>query len=328
MDLIFFPTLWLRNGEAATMQTRIAQVAVGWLVQVVYPLLTWAAKTSLALTIARLIPRYHPTHLASIIMAYLSILAGLGIVIQTCVYCTKVDQTWTHVSPFRCKVTPAAGIIRLGLEVIIDICLTLIPFIAFFWPVPTIITPPSGPNPPPNNPTTRIRLRLPPLTRRLIKVCFTASLLTAATAIIYMILLFKIQRSKSSEMRARTGYMAFVLSHLTGSVSLLACNMLIVITSLYRFLRTRLETPKIVEVGKSPVIPDLPSQVISESEHAISGTGERRRETTAGNTVENSSSLTSGGGHTSESSASYRVDFTELFESDFSSEPQRPTEHS
>ena len=65
LDLFFFPTLWLRNGDAAQevpsvglsttvagggllgddfpadIETRIAQVAIGWLVQIVYPLLTW-----------------------------------------------------------------------------------------------------------------------------------------------------------------------------------------------------------------------------------------------------------------------------------------------
>ena len=65
LDLIFFPTLWLRNGDSsqevpsgglsttvagggllgdnlpADIETRIAQVVIGWLVQIVYPLLTW-----------------------------------------------------------------------------------------------------------------------------------------------------------------------------------------------------------------------------------------------------------------------------------------------
>jgi len=73
-----------------------------------------SAKISLALTIARLIPRCHPTHSASIIVAYLSTFIGIGIVIQTCVYCSRIDKTWTYVSPFRCRVTAAAGIVRLG----------------------------------------------------------------------------------------------------------------------------------------------------------------------------------------------------------------------
>lgn len=66
LDLIFFPTLWLRDEDAtpkvpsvnlsttvlaggsllgddlpADIETRIAQVVIGWVVQVVSPLLTW-----------------------------------------------------------------------------------------------------------------------------------------------------------------------------------------------------------------------------------------------------------------------------------------------
>ena len=62
LDLIFFPTLWLRNGDIvqevpsvlglsatvaggddlpAEMETRIAQVVISWIAQLVYPLLTW-----------------------------------------------------------------------------------------------------------------------------------------------------------------------------------------------------------------------------------------------------------------------------------------------
>ena len=65
LDLFFFPTLWLRNEDAAQevpsvglsttvagggllgddlpadIETRMAQVVIGWLVQVVVPLLTW-----------------------------------------------------------------------------------------------------------------------------------------------------------------------------------------------------------------------------------------------------------------------------------------------
>ena len=62
LDLIFFPTLWLRNGDdtkevglsttvanggllgddlPADIESRIAQVVIAWVVQVVYLLLTW-----------------------------------------------------------------------------------------------------------------------------------------------------------------------------------------------------------------------------------------------------------------------------------------------
>jgi len=298
------------------------QVTIGWLVQIVYPLLTWSAKTSLALTIARIIPHSQPMHTASIIVAYLSTFLGIGILIQTCIGCSKFDKTWTQALPYRCKVASVAGSIRLGFEVIIDIFLVLIPFCTFFWPLPlpNRLVPNFLNN---NNPTPPVRLHLPATTLRLIKACFTASLLTTSTAIAMLIMIPKTHNSKSLEMKARAGYVAFLLAHLTVSVSLLTCNLLIVVTSLYRLLRTQ---PKVVEVGKAPVVPSISDPVNSRSERTIKPTSSsEERVATTGNVSENSRS---GGRITSRTGTptSSNVEFTELFDSDFFiSEFQRPT---
>jgi len=118
--------------------------------------------------------------------------------------------------------------------------------------------------------------------------------------------------------------MAFVLSHLNGSTSLLVCNLLIVITSLYRFLRT---PSRIVEIGKSPVIqvPNLPTQgnsgsVEPGSDAASNDTSDTRRErtTTEGNVSENSGSPVPGSDAGKLPSTTTGIELTELFESDFS----------
>ena len=234
------------------------------------------------MSISRLIPKFYWTHKASIVVACLSVFIGLGILIQTCIFCAKIDKTWTHVPPYRCTVTSVSGIIRLGCEfihfffllvgprcfcqldhvfsffwrlseisikentdfdyfflelaeVVVDIFLVLIPFCAFFLPIPSFSF---GPSPASNQPSptasdlpnnnninlpqpARPRLGLPPVTRRLIQACFLASLLTTSTAIAFVTILFKIQHSSSQEIQARIGYMAFVLSHLTVSSPLL-----------------------------------------------------------------------------------------------------------
>ena len=77
------------------------------------------AKASLALSIARLIPNFYWTHKASIVVACLSALIGLGIVIQSCIFCARIDKTWSQAPPYRCTVTNVAGIIRIGCEFIL-----------------------------------------------------------------------------------------------------------------------------------------------------------------------------------------------------------------
>ena len=105
-------------------------------------------------------------------------------------------------------------------------------------------------------------------------------------------------------------------------MSLLVCNLLIVITSLYRFLRT---PPRVVEAGKSPIIPNLGS---SGSEPSTSndtpGTGESER---AAEEEEGSNMSETGGrggrsndaGKTATpSSTTSGIELTELYESEFS----------
>ena len=105
-------------------------------------------------------------------------------------------------------------------------------------------------------------------------------------------------------------------------MSLLVCNLLIVITSLYRLLRT---PPTLVEIGKSPIIPSLSTQENSESESSSNGTRRSERATASeGNVSENGGR--GGGGNndigsypkTATSSTSTRIELTEIYESDLS----------
>ena len=99
----------------------------------------------------------------------------------------------------------------------------------------------------------------------------------------------------------------------------MVCNLLIVITSIYRVLRT---PPQLVEVGKSPIIPNLSTQENSGSE-LPSGTGGSERAMAREGNV----SQTRGGGgsgnndtgsypRTATSSSSTGIELTEIYESD------------
>ena len=105
----------------------------------------------------------------------------------------------------------------------------------------------------------------------------------------------------------------------------MVCNLLIVITSLYRLLRT---PPTLVEVGKSPIIPTLENSESgpSSNDTSESGTGGSERTTTS----EGKASETGGGGEgsgnkdsgsypkTATPSTSTVIELTELYESDLS----------
>ena len=104
-------------------------------------------------------------------------------------------------------------------------------------------------------------------------------------------------------------------------MSLLVCNMLIVITSFYRLLRT---PPRVVEVGKSPIIPNLSNLGNSGSEPPsdnASGTGGSERPTSESNmsgTGGGSGSNPNTATPSTSSTSTHGIELTELFESDFS----------
>jgi hypothetical protein len=101
-------------------------------------------------------------------------------------------------------------------------------------------------------------------------------------------------------------------------MQILVCNLLIVITSLYRLLRT---PSGIVEISKPPVNPD-PHQGNSPGlesgsgaptgNDGVSDTGRRESATREGNVSENS------GPPTKTSSSTSALQLTELYDSDFS----------
>ena len=103
----------------------------------------------------------------------------------------------------------------------------------------------------------------------------------------------------------------------------MVCNLLIVVTSLYRLLRT---PPTLVEVGKSPIIPTLEnSESGPSSNDSTSGTGGSERTTTSeGKASEIGGGEGSGNNDTGSypktatPSTSTVIELTELYESDLS----------
>ena len=104
-------------------------------------------------------------------------------------------------------------------------------------------------------------------------------------------------------------------------MSLLVCNLLIVITSLYRILRT---PPTLVEIGKSPIIPSLSTLENSESKSPSSNdtsTKEGREGNVSAETGGGSGNNNDTGSYprtATAASTSTRIELTELYESDLS----------
>ncbi|KAF8202442.1 hypothetical protein BJ912DRAFT_920802 [Pholiota molesta] len=83
---------------------------------------------------------------------------GLALTVENMVICARNTGDWEHTYPYQCSVPFPSVIFRTSMGSFADIALSVIPFCAFWR-----------------------RLKLPRVTRRLIKACFAASLLTFIT---------------------------------------------------------------------------------------------------------------------------------------------------
>lgn len=131
----------------------------------------------------------------------------------------KLDTAGLFGRPFEMSISTCIKQTIINLffepaEIAIDIVLVIIPFVTFFFRFPLRLTF-KRPSPTNNNDPIGVRVHLLPVTRRLLQICFLASLLTTAVVILTLTLLFKTH----TETRGKTGYMALVLVHLNASSS-------------------------------------------------------------------------------------------------------------
>ncbi|KAF8956958.1 hypothetical protein BDZ97DRAFT_142368 [Flammula alnicola] len=285
LDCLYFPTLWVR-----VVNARDAQVATSWVAQIVFPLLIWCTRISLALSIARAIPPQQSMRVTSIRFAYLFGAIGVALTIEVGIACGRNNASWNQIFPYICPLSEGSAISRVSLDIFADASLIIIPFKAFWR-----------------------QLRLPPITRRLIKACFAASILTAISCVLTTIILFDRHNTQSAEKNAEADFMASIMSHLVASISLLVCNMLVVVTSFYRFFRAEEPIAAIGNLRPPANHNNAPLDMESGVERTTSNT-------TDGGTDEPPSSEdkhTENATQPTTTSGSYHIELTELFESDF-----------
>ncbi|KAF8159376.1 hypothetical protein B0H34DRAFT_655506, partial [Crassisporium funariophilum] len=309
-DCFYFPTLWVRNvvPGVPNHQAVAHNIALTWITNISYAVIIWSTRVSLSLSIARVIPPHQSMRTASLYLVCLFGCMGVAAVIQVCISCIVIDKTWGNAYPYQCAATRNVAIFRFSCEyykiscgtyglnplnlgdLTADILLVAIPFVAF-W-----------------------RLRLKPVTWYLLNASFAASILTAILNTCAVSVLFYVSRSHSPATRAATGYLASVLQTAT---SLAVCNMLVVVTSLYRFFRTE-ET--VVAVGQAPALNVISLAATNHSQDLDLSSSMHATHTTGANLATSGSigSFTSGQqlAERSGSRSDYHVELTELYESD------------
>ncbi|PPR02280.1 hypothetical protein CVT26_011699 [Gymnopilus dilepis] len=226
-DCFFSTTLWI-----GASQSRVALIFNSWVAQITFVPLIWSTRISLAFSIARLIPSKQIMWTASIGLVYLCGGFCLGFLLHISILCAEDVDGWMQVAPYQCPLSSSIAIARLVADVLSDFALIILPISAFWH-----------------------RLKLLATTRRLIQACFCASMLTATCNIVLSALLFWHSNSSAPQERQETVFLAMVTPHLLAAISLLVCNGLVVVTSVYRLFRTEPPSRPIGDPKNSPPAP-------------------------------------------------------------------------
>ncbi|TFK31035.1 hypothetical protein BDQ12DRAFT_570208, partial [Crucibulum laeve] len=166
-------------------------------------LLSRCPRISLALSISRPVPITWLTVALPCLLAFL----GIGVLLQQIIVCGR-NTTWYHTPPFVCQFSRLDGSITFACDIIADLALIITP-LRMFWGV-----------------------SLPRLKRRLILCGFSASCFTAITSVICSIFLLS-----KPQTGGPMGLIDTMMLQLLEVVSLIVCNILVIITSFYRIGR-------------------------------------------------------------------------------------------
>lgn len=181
--------------------------AISWICVEIpaYPVVIWAARLSIGLSIKRFCALTLRSHRAFHLMNAFFLAMGVINLIQRIVICIP-KSAWGMTGPIvYCSIGQAGGIVVIVTDVISDILLVFVP-VFLLW-----------------------RVQLPPNQRRLVLSIFAASALSSIPSIAYMTL-------QAVERTFTVICTIPVVIHIKAAVTLMVCNLLVIVTCTYRLL--------------------------------------------------------------------------------------------
>lgn len=204
IDLIYVPAPWLRYESDDPRPPKEKRIMAYWFTAMLFPLVVWFARISIGMSIARLVPPQTRTRYLLYAMNGMFALMCAAQLLHKIVICTR-NTSWHHNRAVHCYVGSGLGILSLCTDLVADACLVTVPM-RMLW-----------------------RVKLPRSQRRLILSIFTSSVASSFAGIIYTAFVLKSQK-QSGNWVYRTGF----VSSIKAAVTLLVCNLLVIVMYLYR----------------------------------------------------------------------------------------------
>ncbi|KAF9557763.1 hypothetical protein CPC08DRAFT_819726 [Agrocybe pediades] len=236
LNILFFPTLWFPKEEFTadlppSHERIMFSIVSSWFVHTVWTVLLWATRISLGLSITRVLPKKTRFYYATWILIYVILAGGIAVEAVSIAECAISYRVWSKTAPYQCNAGVVVYSVFTGVDVTSDLLLVGVPLWAL-W-------------------------RLPKLDRKsqiAIKIGFAANGLTAAASLVVGIVNVAVYLPDPC-------FVLRVATHALSITSIMACNSLVIVTSLYRHFRTKapiLPQRHVVATPPRPVEPPPP----------------------------------------------------------------------
>ncbi|KAJ8515298.1 hypothetical protein ONZ45_g7276 [Pleurotus djamor] len=242
--IVFF--LRPASGSGSSTMPINSRIAIYWISLVMFPSVLWAARISISVSILRLCP---PGSIWRRVSYFTSVLFGFlwaGLLIYRVWQCGH-DSAWHNNPGVQCFLPRSIGVMTLVTDIVADILLIAIPMIMIY------------------------SYQMAKSLRRLFMSVFAASILTSLASIVYVTFLFGARGWGPG-----LGLIVAITSHLEAAVSLLVCNILVIVTFFYRISHHGEDLETIAEVTTQDI-----TRVPGASHAAPEKDGSMRKDSTS-----------------------------------------------
>lgn len=216
LDATYLASLWVLYHRSFVYDSDKGIIDSFWFTTLLWFLIIWSCRTSLALSMARIFPPGHHSRRASLTLAFYLVFTFTVCVVTLSVACRTGNKLM-----FQGESCIKAAVMSTSLDLSGDTLLTLFPLITF-W-----------------------RVRLPQTQRCLILITFSASFTTLIASITFCVLLYGSIKGNFN-LGSSDGFIITMTAHIEATTSMIVCNLVVVAAFFYRIFR-RGPDPEAVE---------------------------------------------------------------------------------
>jgi len=218
-DTVYFVSIWLRtlwfpSGDVESSPSQVQhRVLLFWFTAILSPCVVWSARISMGFLVSRFVSVGSNARRNLFVIWLFFGIIWLSIMLEKVLVC-RSNSAVQMASYVHCTDGKSTGIISLCTDIVADAFLIAVP-LCILW---------------------NINLRRGE--RQLILITLTSSVLSSMASIAYALVVFNTQRIGHNR-----GLAISLVAHIKASTTLIVCNLLNIVTFLYRLLRARHTEP-------------------------------------------------------------------------------------